>query len=190
MTAENEGSELHRQFEVLVCTGTLAFTGTLSCDFSQRLIDALNEGMRTKTSAKVVGFLPLVNVTMTGTRGDGQKFPSIYIAKNNIVFVAQVSGEGTEQPLRTYPFREKLPVVVMAYVARISGVQYRLDGRIYVDTWGQVIDTIESEARFIPLTQVEIEPALPGVGPRFDFVALNKEHIISICESTGQQFSP
>jgi hypothetical protein len=185
MTAENEGSGLHRRFEVLVCTGALTFTGTLICDFSQRLIDALNEGMRTETSAKVVSFLPLLNVTMTGIRGDAQKFPGINIAKNNIVFVAQISDEGA-QPLRTYPFREKLPVAVMAYVAMLSDVQYRLDGRIYVDTWGQVIDTIESEAHFIPLTQVEIEPALPGAGSRFDFLALNKEHIISICESPGQ----
>ena len=51
MTAENEGPERYRQYEVLVCTGDLSFTGTLRCDFSQRLIDALNEGTRTETRA-------------------------------------------------------------------------------------------------------------------------------------------
>ena len=186
MMAENGDSELHKQFEVLVCTGALSFTGTLRCDFSQRLIDALNEGMRTETLAKVVGFLPLVNVTMTGTPGDEQKFPRIYIAKNNIVFVAQIPDGRSEKPLRTYPFQGKPPVYVMVYASGVSGVQYALNGRMYVDTGGQVIDTIESEVRFLPLTQVEIVPAPPGAHARFDFVALNREHIISICESAGR----
>ena len=61
MRAENEGPELHKQFEVLVCTGELIFTGTLRCGFSQRLIDALNEGVQTETWAKVVNFLPILN---------------------------------------------------------------------------------------------------------------------------------
>jgi len=186
MTAENEGSELRKQFEVLVCTGALSFTGTLKCDFGQRLVDALNEGMRTETSAKVVNFLPLLNVTMTGAGGYKQKFPRIYVAKNNIVFVAQIADDRAEKPLRTYPFKEKLFMAVTVYAARVSDAQYKLEGQIYVDTGGQVIDTIESEARFVPLTQVEIEPAPPGAGSRFGFVALNKEHILSICESPGQ----
>lgn len=186
MTAENEGSELYKQFEVLVCTGELLFRGTLRAEFSQRLIDALNEGVRTDASSKVVGFLPLMNVSMTGIKGSEKNFPRIYVAKNNIVFVARIPGGREEPPLRSYPFREKLPVNVMAYAARVSDTQYTLGGRIYVETWGQVIDTVESESRFIPLTQVEIYPALPGAGSKFDFVALNKEHIISICESEGQ----
>ncbi len=186
MMPKNEGSELHKQFEVLVCTGALSLRGTLRCDFSQRLIDALNEGVYTDTLVKVVKFLPILDATMTGTGVGEKKFPTIYIAKSNIVFVAQISGGNTEKPLRTYPFREKLPVVVMAYAARVSDVLYTLDGRIYVETWGKVIDTVESEARFVPLTQVEIKPSLPGAGSRFDFVALNKDHIISICESPGR----
>ena len=185
MTAENEGSELYKQFEVLVCTGELLFRGTLRCEFSQRLINALNEGVQTDTSSKAVDFLPLVNVSMTGIKGGEKKYPRMYIAKSNIIFVAHTSGKNLEKPLSTYPFKEKLPVIVMAQMAVISNLNYRLKGRIYVDTWGQVIDTIESEARFIPLTQVEIEPALPGGISRFDFVALNKQRIVSICENAG-----
>lgn len=189
MTAENGLSELHKQFEVLVCTGALSFTGTLRCDFSQRLIDALNEGMRTETSEKMVRFLPLVNVTMMGTTGDEQDFPRIYIAKNSIVFVAQISDEGSERPLRTYPFKGKRPIAVTVYASGVPGVQYALNGRMYVETGSQVIDTIESDARFLPLTQVEIEPAPPRAGSRFDFVALNRDQVISICESPGPQLS-
>ena len=186
MTAENEGSELYRQFEVLVCTGELVFRGTFRGEFSQRLIDALNEGVRNDPSPKVMDFLLLMNVSMTSIEGGEKKFPRIYVAKNNIVFVAEIPDGREENPLRNYPFREKLPVGVMAYAARFSDRRYTLDGRIYVETWGQVIDTVEEGSRFLPLTQVEIHPAPPGTGSKFDFVALNKEHIISICESPGQ----
>ena len=186
MTAENEGSELYKPFEVLVCTGELLFSGTLRGEFSQRLIDALNEGVRTDASSKVVNFLPLMNVSVKSSKGSKKEFPSIYIAKHNIVFVAEISDGREENPLRSYPFREKLPVGVMAYAGRVSDLQYTLDGRLYVETWGQVIDTVESESRFLPLTQVEIHPAPSGAGSKFDFVALNKEHIISIWESPGQ----
>ena len=183
MTAENKGTETYRQFEVLVCTGELLFSGTLRGESGQRLIDSLNEGVRTTTFTKVTGFLPLMNVIVTGHKGGEKKFPHMYIAKNNIVFVAQVSDPGQEAPLRNYPFREKLPVRVMAYAGRVSDTQYILEGRVYIETWGQVIDTVESQFSFLPLTQVEISPAPPGAGSRFDFVALNKEHIVSICES-------
>lgn len=184
MTAENKDSEVYRQFDVLVCTGELLFRGALKVESSQRLLDALNEGVRTSSFLKVTGFLPLENVSVTGSKGGEKKFPSMYIAKNNIVFVAQISGRGEQPQLKNYPFREKLPMRVMAYAAGFSDMQYTFDGRIYVETWGQVIDTVESESHFLPLTQVEIYPAPPGAGSRFDFVALNKQHIISICEST------
>lgn len=185
MTAENTDSEGYRQFEVLVCTGELLFSGTLKSESSQRLIDALNEGVRTDAFSKAMSFLPLMDVRVTSNRGREKNFPHMYIAKSNIVFVARISDRSGETPLRNYPYREKLPVRVMAYAARASDIQYTLDGRIYVETWGQVIDTVESELHFLPLTQVEISPAPPGAGSKFDFVALNKQHIISICESPG-----
>jgi hypothetical protein len=183
MNTEKEEAGLYKQYEVLVCTGELSFTGTLRCDFSQRLIDALNEGVPTEGKARAVTFLPIQNVTMASAGGGEQKFQRIYIAKNNIVFVAQAFSRQAEKPLSTYPFREKLPVMVMAYSAWASDVHYTLEGRIYVDTWGQVVDTIESGEPFIPFTQVEIYPAPPGANSSFDFVALNKERIVSICES-------
>jgi hypothetical protein len=52
MDAESVGSELYRQFDVLVCTGELLFSGSVRCDFSQRLIDALNEGVKEEPTFK------------------------------------------------------------------------------------------------------------------------------------------
>jgi hypothetical protein len=98
-----------------------------------------------------------------------------------------MSTEVKGKKLSAYPYRSKQPVGVTIYTAQIYQAQvhaspYVLKGQIYVETWGQVADTIESKDRFIPLTSVEVDPVLPGGGSQFDFVAINKERMISICE--------
>ncbi|MDD5398848.1 MAG: hypothetical protein PHU70_07175, partial [Dehalococcoidia bacterium] len=65
MHSESEGNELHQQFNVLVCTGELVFNGKMRCNFSQRLIDALNEGIRTETRSHLKDFLTLSDVTVS-----------------------------------------------------------------------------------------------------------------------------
>lgn len=183
MANEKNGGGLFKELDVLVCTGGLSFRGTLRCEFSQRLIDALNEGVKANGDLRAVGFLPLQDVTMFAAQGGEQRFKRLYVSLQNIVFVAQASGGSDEKPLSTYPFREKLPARVLAYVERASDAHFTVEGRIYVDTWGQVADTIETGARFIPFTEVEVYPAPAGGGTSYSFVALNKERIISVSES-------
>ena len=186
MDPESESSELCRQFDVLVCTGDLVFSGSVHCDFSQRLIDALNEGVRLETRSRIRDFLPLSDVTVTDFKGGTTAVPRLHIAKNNIIFVAQASSAAPGKPLTTYPFKEKLPVTIAAYATGAAARPYRINGCIYIDTWGQITDTLETEERFIPLTQAEIDPAMPGNRFQFDFVALNKERIVSIGETPGK----
>jgi len=185
MDPESESSELYRQFDVLVCTGELVFSGRVRCDFSQRLIDALNEGVKAETRSRIRDFLPLSDVTITDLKGGTTAAPRLHISKNNIIFVAQDRSITPGKPLTSYPFKQKLPVTIMAYAAGAAATPYRMNGCIYIDTWGQITDTLETEERFIPLTQAEIDPAMPGNRSHFDFVALNKERIISIGEMPG-----
>jgi len=182
MDPESEGSELHRQFDVLVCTGEMVFSGKMRCDFSQRLIDALNEGIRTETRSRLRDFLTLSEVTVKNPKGGKAAVPLLHISKNNIIFVAQARSVAPEKPLTTYPFSQKLPVTVMAYAAGAATIQFRINGCIYIDSWGHITDTLETEERFIPLTQAKIAPAMPGNRSSFDFIALNKERIVSIGE--------
>ncbi len=187
MDVDSGGSELNKQYRILVCAGELIFAGVFKCNISQRLIDALNEGVRESPLSKVVDFLPLQDVTMTDVSGSKKKFNHIYVAKNNIIFIAQVSTEVKGKKLSAYPYRSKQPVGVTIYTAQIYQAQvhaspYILKGQIYVETWGQVADTLENRERFIPLTNVKIDPALPGGENQFDFIAINRERIISICE--------
>jgi hypothetical protein len=182
MDPESVSSELYRQFDVLVCTGELIFSGCVQCDFSQRLIDALNEGVRAETRSRIRDFLSLTNVTITDLKGDTTSVARLHISKNNIIFVAQASSMTPGKPLSSYPFKQKLPVTIAAYTAGTASSPYMMSGCIYIDTWGQITDTLETEERFLPLTQAEITPAMPGNRSYFDFVALNKERIISIGE--------
>ena len=182
MDTESVNSELYRQFDVLVCTGELVFSGSLRCDFSQRLIDALNEGVKAETRSRIRDFLPLSDVTVSDLKGGTTTVSRLHISKNNIIFVAQSTSTTPGKPLSTYPFRQKLPVTITAYAAGAAATPYRMQGCIYIDTWGQITDTLETEERFMPLTQAEINPAMPGNRSKFDFVALNKERIVSIGE--------
>jgi hypothetical protein len=185
MDPEPVGSELYRQYDVLVCTGELLFGGRLSCNFSQRLIDALNEGVSEEPRSRTRDFLSLADVTITDLKGGTKAAPRLHISKNSIVFVAQASCVSPGKPLTGYPFRQKLSATVMAYASGAAAKPYRINGCIYIDTWGQITDTLETEERFLPLTQAEIDPPLPGNLSHFDFVALNKERIISIGQVPG-----
>ena len=118
MINQNNGSDLVNKYKILACTGELVFTGTFVYGFEQRLIDAMNEGVKTGASTKIVEFLPLEDVTMTGPAGKDRKFSQIYIAKSNIIFVAQSPSISREKPLSTYPFRQKTPVGVTIYAAQ------------------------------------------------------------------------
>lgn len=193
MSAESGGSELRRQYEILVCTREMVFEGTFKCNASQRLIDALNRGVRESPMSKSVDFLPIEDVTITDVNSKKRKAPRIYICKKNIIFVAQMSGEVKGKKLSAYPYREKLPVGVTIHAAQLfmsqyNGLPYVLRGQLYVETGGQVVDSLETKDMFLPVTRVEIEPAPPGKGKQFDFVAINKEQIISICEGAEECF--
>ncbi|MGA2367177.1 MAG: hypothetical protein ABSF74_01200 [Dehalococcoidia bacterium] len=190
MASQTEGTELVKKHKILACTGELIFTGTFVYGFEQRLIDAMNEGVKSGASTKIVKFVPLEEVTMTTRKGGDHHFSQIYLAKSNIIFIAQHPGISRDKPLSTYPFRPKTPVGVtiyaaQIYVAQVYAAPYILKGKLYIDTWGQVADAIEGSASFIPLTQVEIEPALPGGASKFDFMAINTQRIISISEDPG-----
>jgi hypothetical protein len=186
MDPESARSDLYRQVDVLVCAGDLVFSGSVRCDFSQRLIDALNEGVKMETRSRTRDFLSLLDVTITDLKGGTTAVPRLHISKNNITFVAQTRSATPGKPLTSYPFRQKLPVTIMAYAAGVAAIPYKINGCIYIDTWGQITDTLETEERFMPLTQVEIEPAMPGNKSHFDFIALNKERIIGIGETPGK----
>lgn len=191
MTEGTGNVSLDNRFDVMVCTGELVFTGILKCGFEQRLIDALNEGVRLNPKAKIVDFIVLQDAVMTGPGDLKKKFPRIYITKHNIIFVAQVISKKQGKSIIGYPFKPKTSTEVTIFASQLFVTQtnaqpYELKGEIYIDTWGQIVDTLETELQFIPLTNVKIEQSPPYIGRGFDFVAINKQRIISICENPAR----
>jgi hypothetical protein len=192
MVKGTEDATLDNRFEVMVCTGELVFTGIFKYGFEQRLIDALNEGVRLNPHAKTIDFVILQDATMTGAGSLEKKYPQIYIAKHNIIFMAQITSKKRDKQITGYPFRPKTTVGVtifaaQIYVAQTNAKPYEIKGEIYVDSWGQIVDTLETGGQFIPLTNVEITQAPPHVGNSFEFLAINKQRIISICENPKGQ---
>jgi hypothetical protein len=61
---------------------------------------------------------------------------------------------------------------------------YVLRGNVHVDVWEELLDTIDRDQRFMPLTDVRVQPAVAGGGAAFDFVAVNKDTVAYISESS------
>jgi hypothetical protein len=58
-----------------------------------------------------------------------------------------------------------------------------LQGNVHVDVWEELLETLDRDQRFMPLTDVRIRPALPGGASAFDFVAVNKDQVAYLGES-------
>lgn len=172
MSEQKTASEDYKLYEVVICTGSRVFRGTLRCELEQRLIDAFNEGVPVGASSRGVDFVPLSNVDCWDVQGNKAHYPGLYISKNSIILIAQLSGNDIEKRIAGYPYREKTGVP-----AEIFAAPYSIKGQVYLDTWGQLGDAIEEEISFLPLTGVEIEPPLPVGRSRFDFAAVNKRRI-------------
>ncbi|MCX6005163.1 MAG: hypothetical protein NT082_05775 [Chloroflexi bacterium] len=178
MKGEAGDNELARQFEILVCTREYVFTGIIRCEYGQRLIDALNEGVPVGASSRGLDFLSLEDVQIIDMAGVESNHPRLYIAKHNIIFIAQHERDKKEKPLSAYPYRQKVPVKVKIYET-----PFTVTGQVYSDTWEQLADTIEAKVSFLPLTNVEISPALPGGYSWFEFAAINKENVTYLSEN-------
>jgi len=111
------------------------------------------------------------------------RLASTYIRKTNIIFV----GEKTEKPhelpaiedrSKLHLKKKKKPIVTEVHVP-----SYALIGKMHAEVWQELLDTIETDEGFLPMTNVAISPALISGESRFSFVAINKDQVIYIGES-------
>ena len=166
-----------RPVEVVVCTTTGTFSGLTYRLDRQRLLDALNQGLAPKGSSIGRDFLPLTQVEVCSPDGTTASLESTFVGKANILFVGErnkgqvsPSAEGGDQ--RGTHWREKKPV---ATEVRVSS--YVIVGNMHTEVWQELLEILDSEERFLPLTCVRISPALATGESEFDFVAINKARI-------------
>jgi hypothetical protein len=166
---------------VVVCAAFGTFVGNTYHIDDQRLLDALNGGFVAKALRMGKDFMPLTEVEAYSPIGKRATHPCIYIRKSNILFVAEKrdgSKGAVDGKRRAHLLRRK-----MQTRTEIHMPPYVVQGNVHVDIWEELLDTIDRDQRFMPLTDVEVHPALSRGTSAFDFVAVNKDHVAYLSES-------
>jgi hypothetical protein len=168
---------------VVVCAAFGTFVGNTYHIEDQRLLDALNGGFVAKALRMGKDFMPLTEVEAYSPVGKRTTYPCIYIRKSNILFVAEKRDEprgAVDGKRRAHLQRRK-----MQTRTEIHMPPHVVQGNVHIDVWEELLDTIDRDQRFMPLTDVRIHPALAGGASAFDFVAVNKDHVAYLSESPG-----
>lgn len=173
-----------RQVAVVVCTATCTFAGHAYRLDQQRLLDTLNKGFLTKSLRVKRDFVPLTEVELFFPDGRSARRAATYIRKASILFVAERS-EGQPEPPETGDkrstslIRRKKPIG-----AEVHMPLYILVGEMHGEMWQELLDALHGDETFVPLTSVEISPALATGESRFNFVAVNKDQITYVGETS------
>ncbi len=170
------------QVKVVVCTANCIFVGYTYRLHQQRLLDALNKGFVAGQLHVGQSFMPLTGVKVCLPAGKEEYMESTYIRKANILFVGEKNGQQPGTPeareqSKIYPFREK-----KALKAKVHMPLYTLVGSMHGEMWEQLLDALNKDELFLPLTNVELSPGLESGDSTFGFVAVNKDQIIYVGE--------
>ena len=166
---------------VVVCAVSGTFVGTTYHINDQRLLDALNGGFVAKALRMGKDFMPLTEVEAYTPNGKRTTLPCIYIRKSNIFFVGEKRAESkvaVDGKRRAHLLRRKMQTGTEVHMP-----PYVLQGNVHVEIWEELLETIDRDQRFMPLTEVKINPAPAGGTSAFDFVAVNKDHVVYLSES-------
>jgi len=179
-----EGNARLKQVKVFVCTETCDLKGYTYCLNHQRLLDTLNQGAVANAMPLGKDFLPLIKVEVSFPNEDTKTMPEANVRKSNILFVGEKSESQPAIPEsqdRQFAYRIK-PKTPLS--AEIHLPLYVLRGQIYGEAWQQILDVVDRADRFIALTDVEVIHTLDNTELTFDFVAVNRDRIIYVCEPT------
>jgi len=165
--------------KVQIYTPTHIWTAYACCR-QGRLLDFLNSvsgrGLRTNKE-----YLPFSEVKMKSLLdGSEVTMQSAYSNKANILFVreiesSQTRGLGGQVGHKPYPFVDKSSTVVRLYLP-----SYTLTGQMHCAKGDHIWDVLNSELRFLPLTNVEI--CSSGSESGVSFIAVNKGQILCLEE--------
>lgn len=179
-----------KQVKVLVCTETCTLNGFTYCLNHQRLLDTLNQSAIANSMPLGKDFLPLVQVDVSFPNREKEFTSAAYVRKSSILFVGEKS-EGQPSILeikdrpKVYPVRPKTPMK-----AEIHMPLYILRGQMYAEAWQQILDVVDRADKFLALTNVEVCRTLDNATSTFDFVAVNRDKIIYVCESSNSTKAP
>ncbi|MBA7569548.1 hypothetical protein ES708_11288 [subsurface metagenome] len=67
-----------------------------------------------------------------------------------------------------------------AIAVKVHRPPYTLTGSMYSEAWEQLVDALNREDMFLPLTDAEVSPVLDSGEEKFSFLAVNKDQIVYI----------
>jgi len=170
---------------VVVCAASGTFVGNTYRIEDQRLLDALNGGFVARALRMGKDFLPLTEVEAFAPNGKRTTLPCLYLRKSSIFFVGEKGGDkgdailAVEGKRRAHLRRNKTQTGTEIHIP-----PYVLQGNVHVDVWEELLETIDRDQRFMPLTDVRIQPSLAGGASAFTFVAVNKDQVAYLSESS------
>jgi len=145
-----------------------------------RLLDVLNDVV-VGTLRVVKEFLPVSEFGVDSPGGSKTKVKCAYINKAHILFVRECGNGETSARKQAghegYPFVVKLPTPVKIYMPL-----YILAGQMHCAKGKHISDILNSELRFLPLTDVQMCDSLGNIESEVSFLAVNKQGILALEE--------
>lgn len=164
-----------RSVKVFIYTTTGLFSGYTYCQYQQRLLDALNKGFVTSKLQTSSDFLPLFNLDIISPGVSPRHMNTVFIRKSNVLLVGEPDGFSSTERANAYPIRRKKSLQTVINLPQVS-----LSGNMHSELWEELQDSLNRSDQFIPVTDVDIAPPLPGGLSRSKFVAVNKDHIVYV----------
>ncbi|MEN8614874.1 hypothetical protein ABFB09_06310 [Dehalogenimonas sp. THU2] len=165
-----------QRIEVSVFTINARFNGYILCKPHQRLLDVLNSGSSLNTTLNR-DFLEIRDVDIFDNRSSepSRHLDIGYARRSNIIFIGEKQCIDSCRKELTHPMREKKPIR-----AEIKMPGVILKGAMYAETWQDLPGALHRDEIFLPLTDVELDLNTGDGENRFDFGAVNRDHIIFV----------
>jgi len=181
----SELAESPRCTYVLIFTEKNVFEGYTTHSVSERFLDILNHGSTENRPNLTRDVLALNEVEIIDPDGKRDNVPgACLLLKNNTLVVAEKPFSSCEPPpSRPFPFasfRLKKPVPVNIQIQDLN-----ITGEVYISQSESSLMALEMDQLFIPVTNAVISHHFRGVQTEFDFIAVNKNRIVSISEISG-----
>jgi len=172
-----ERTDKEQGAKVQIYTPAHICTGYVSCPRQRRLLDVLNGIPFNSDEFSLVSFAQI-----RSPDGEEATMQTTHINKANILFLKEIGDEhrglGGQVGPQPYPYVAKPTTKGVKLYMPL----YTLTGQIQCTERRRVVDVLNSELRFLALTNVEICPVAGKSESGISFLAVNKGQILSLAE--------
>ncbi len=168
-----------QRIDVTVFTLKAQFNGYIQCQSHQRMLDILNSNS-SRNSVLGTDFLEIrdVDVLEHNSPTPVRHLNVGYARRSNIVFVGERNCINSCRLELPYAMREKKPIPTEVELSSVS-----LKGALHAETWQDLTGALNRDERFLPMTEVSLGKPLVDGTDTFQFVAVNRDHIVFVGHS-------